>query len=188
MRSSWSIQIPNLASQEAKEFFSAAKKQIGVVTSYDLSNEYYSHWWFPPENTGVCTDVIWRAYRDIWKDFKKILWEHHDKFPRLYQDFGDNNINFRRVKNIDTFYKNTAKVLTNEMIPNDTVNLSEWQTGDIVIFQALPPKNLWHIGIIADSRRDDGVPFMIDNHGQWTRISSTPLDWPTKIIWHYRPF
>jgi uncharacterized protein len=45
------------------------------------------------------------------------------------------------------------------------VNLSEWQPGDIVIFDELPSNHLWHIGIISDIRDKDGVPYMLDNHG-----------------------
>jgi hypothetical protein len=74
------------------------------------------------------------------------------------------------------------------MIPWDEQNLSEWQTGDIVIFKELPSNHLWHIGMISDERRTDGVPYMIDNHGSGTDITITPLDWPTKIIGHYRYF
>ncbi|MBS9784387.1 DUF1287 domain-containing protein [Candidatus Gracilibacteria bacterium] len=181
------IQIADTATQKAKEFFLAAKKQIGVVKTYDFSNGYYGNGGFPPDDTGVCTDVIWRAYRDIGQDFKAQIIAHHQKNPTLYSNFGDNNISFRRVKNIDIFLKNTQKSLMTQMIPNNEQNLETWQTGDIVIFDRLP-SGLMHIGIISDIRRADGVPYMIDNHGYGTDIRITPLDWQSKIIGHYRVF
>ena len=57
-----------------------------------------------------------------------------------------------------------------------------------MIFEVLPANHLWHIGIIADTRRADGVPYMLDNHGNGVGIFITPLEWPTKIIGHFRPF
>ncbi len=73
------------------------------------------------------------------------------------------------------------------MIPWDKTNLQKWKTGDIVTF-ARTSSGLMHIGIITDTRRVDGVPFMIDNHGYGTKIRNTPLDWKSEIIGHYRVF
>jgi uncharacterized protein YijF (DUF1287 family) len=86
------------------------------------------------------------------------------------------------------YFNHTAKVLTNTLTPWDIKNLEEWQPWDIVIFDELPSNHLWHVGIIADIRNNEGVPYMIDNHGLGVGITITPLDWPTRIIWHYRPF
>lgn len=106
--------------------------------------------------------------------------------PLLYPNPGDRNIDYRRVKNLKVFLDRKAMVLSNNLIPDDRVNYSEWQTGDLVIFDELPTNHLWHIGIVARERRDDGVPFMIDNHGYGTSVLMTPLDWSTKIVGHYR--
>lgn len=182
------VYIDTTASYSGMLLMNAAKKQIGKVTTYDFSNGYYSNWWYPPDNTGVCSDVIWRAFKEMGYDFKKEIMRHHKNFPNFYSNFWDDNINFRRVKNIDTFLRHTTTPLSVTMIPYNTGSLSDWQPWDIVVFDALPPKNLWHIGIIADTRRDDGVPYMIDNHWEGVSISITPLDWPTKIIGHYRYF
>ncbi len=182
------ISIPDTSSDKAKEFVVAAKRQIGVTKTYDFTNGYYGDWWFPPENTWVCTDVIWRAYRNFWMNFKSEIIAHQRLNPDLYENFGDSNISFRRVKNMNIFFKKTTKVLTNNLIPWNEENLLEWQQGDIVIFDALPPKNLWHIWIISDKRNAQWVPYMIDNHWMWTSIRITPLDWKTPIIWHYRSF
>lgn len=55
------IEIPNTASEEAKNFAKNAEKQIGIVTKYDFSNGYYGNGGLPPDDTGVCSDVIWCA-------------------------------------------------------------------------------------------------------------------------------
>lgn len=110
------------------------------------------------------------------------------RFPDLYAMNFDLNINFRRVKNLHIFWKNTLKQnLTTEVIPRNPENLREWRTGDIVIFDAKPPRNLWHIGIIANTR-DDDVPYMIDNHGYGTNIRMTIMDCGSDIVGHYRLF
>lgn len=183
------VVIPNLASIQAVKFYSWALIQIGVVTSYDHSNWYYSSWWwFPPLDTWVCSDVIRRAFLEMNIDLKKLVDEDIKKNPQIYKTKFDSNINFRRVKNLDIFFKRKAKNLTNELIPNNVENLSNWQVWDIVVFDALPPKNLWHIAIISNLRTDNWVPLILDNHWDWVDITITPLDWPTKIIGHYRYF
>lgn len=182
------VEISITASSGALRFFESAKKQIGKVTQYDLTNGYYGNGGYPPEDTGVCSDLIWRAYRDVGLDFQKIISEAIQKNPRLYDNDLDSNINYRRVKRLFVYYSNNAKILTNELVPNNRENLATWQPGDIVIFDELPSNHLWHIGIISDERRWDGVPYMVDNHGKWVGITITPLDWPAKIKWHFRPF
>lgn len=182
------IKIPDTSTDSAKIFLKNAKKQIGVVTKYDLTNGYYSNGWFPPPDTGVCSDVIWRAFDLMDINLKSQIDEHMKKFPNLYQDNFDSNINFRRVKNLKIYFDNNFKKLPNEMISGNGNNLVEWQPGDIIIFDATPPKNLWHIAIISDKRDESGVPFMLDNHGYWVGETMTPLDWKASIVGHYRPF
>ncbi len=180
--------IPITASSWAMLFLEKAKEQIWVVKTYDHGNGYYSNGGFPPSDTGVCSDVIWRAYRDMGIDFHATFQKDVERHPFLYEGDLDSNINYRRVKRLQVYFSRTAKILTNSIIPNDQNTLKEWQPGDIVIFDILPSNHLWHVGIIADSRRDDGVPYMLDNHGDGVGITITPLDWPTKVIGHFRPF
>ncbi len=100
-------------------FLEQAKKQIGVVKTYDFSNGYYSNGGFPPDDTGVCSDVIWRAYRDMGIDFKKIFQADVHKFPASYGGDMDSNINFRRVKRLHVYFSRTSQILSNELIPNN---------------------------------------------------------------------
>lgn len=182
------IEIPDNYSSWAVLFYKSAQKQIWVVNSYDFSNWYYWNWWYPPDNIWVCSDVIRRAFEDNNIDFKKNIDIDMKKNLSLYNTNFDSNINFRRVKNINIYLSRNSKKLTNEIIPEDEKNLVEWQAWDIVIFDQLPSSKLWHIWIISDRRTPSWVPYMLDNHWYWVKISITPLERPTKIIGHYRYF
>lgn len=166
-------------------FYESARKQIGVVTEYDHANGYYAGG-EPPPYTGVCTDVISRAFSGVSVDFRSLVHSDILKYPTLYPAAGDRNIDYRRVKNLKIFLDRKATVLPNELTPDNRTSYEQWQTGDIVIFDELPVSHLWHIGIVAHERRDDGIPYIIDNHGYGTSIVITPLDWPTQVIGHYR--
>jgi len=61
-------------------------------------------------------------------DFKNLIDEDIKNNLSLYKTTFDSNINFRRVKNINTFLSRKSKILTNELIPENKNNLIEWQT------------------------------------------------------------
>jgi len=166
------------------DILEGARAQIGIVTEYDTS--YYQDA-YPPENSGVCADVIWRALEKAGYDFKDIIDEDMALYPEDYiQDpVPDTNINFRRVRNIKVFLDKYAENLTTEVIPWDKENLSEWQGGDIVSFDQIEG-GLWHIAIVSDERRDDGVPLIIHNYGHGVKEDDYLLNWPTEITGHYR--
>lgn len=180
--------VQDYSSTWAKSFYNWALKQIWVVKKYDFSNWYYWGWWFPPDDIWVCSDVIRRSFLTVGIDFKKLIDSDIKQNLSLYNTNFDSNVNFRRVKNINTFFSRKSKILTNELLSNNVSNLEKWQTWDIVIFDQIPKKGLLHIAIITDKRRKDWVPYMLDNHWYWVDIKITPLDWSTKIIGHYRYF
>lgn len=161
-----------------------ARAQIGVVVKYDTS--YYSGA-FPPADRGACADVIWRAFREVGYDFKAMIDEDIAKnlgdYPR--DPKGDLNINFRRVRNIKVFLERNAESLTTEVLPGNYENMYQWQGGDIVTFDQIPG-GLWHVAIVSDERRKDGVPLLIHNYGHGVREDDYLLNWPTKINGHYR--
>lgn len=143
---------------------------------------------YPPNNEGVCSDVIWRAFKNAGYNLKDMI----DKdisinikdYPRI-EGKPDPNIDFRRVINLTSYFKKYAKILTIEIIPNDVNNLKEWQGGDIVVFDK--PKS--HIAIISDKRGKDGVPYMIHNSSPYTIENDMLIYWNnniSKIIYHFR--
>lgn len=148
---------------------------------------YYSGG-YPPDDEGVCTDVIWRAFKNAGYMLKDMIDEDIRNNVDLYSRVKgkpDPNIDFRRIKNLRVFFDCYAISLTTEIIPGDEDNLKEWQAGDIVVFD----DPLEHIGILSDLRNQDGVPLIIHNCGPYTQENDMLLYWRdncSPIIGHYR--
>ncbi|MBR4073097.1 MAG: DUF1287 domain-containing protein, partial [Clostridia bacterium] len=136
----------------------------------------YQQGGYPPDNIGVCTDVIWRAFKNAGYSLKDMvdndISARWDSYPLIKTP--DSNIDFRRVRNLRIFFEEYAEILT-----LDTEKIAEWQAGDIVIFG-----NDKHIGIVSDKRNSDGKPYIIHNGGQPIREEDyLKRDIPTG---HYR--
>ncbi len=124
-------------------------------------NGIYQDNGFPPDNIGVCTDVVWRAFKNAGYNLREMVDLDIKLREKAYSHIErpDKNIDFRRVKNLHIFFKEHAMCLA-----TDITNLKEWQPGDIVIFN-----NDKHIGIISDKRNRHGLPYVIHNGGQPNR-------------------
>ncbi|MBR3909469.1 MAG: DUF1287 domain-containing protein [Clostridia bacterium] len=131
---------------------------------------------YPPDNIGVCTDVVWRGFKNAGYSLKDMVDRDIENRREAYSriDKPDTNIDFRRVKNLNIFFKEYAISLT-----TDITQIAEWQPGDIVIFN-----NQAHIGIVSDKRNRDGMPYIIHNGGQPNREE----DYLTRstVVAHYR--
>lgn len=118
---------------------------------------YYSGG-YPPDNEGVCTDVIWRALKNAGYTLKDMvdrdIKNNVSKYPRVAGK-PDPNIDFRRVPNLKVYFERNHIVLT-----TDLSKIEQWQPGDIVVFGSK------HIGIISDKRNKKGIPYLIHNGGQ----------------------
>lgn len=186
-------QVPLLISSEdrngnnipdALDLVQGAHREVERGTLYDAS--YYAGG-YPPEDKGCCTDVIWRAFEVAGYDFKAMLDEDIKSCPEAYGVTGkqpDPDIDFRRVKNLQVFFKRYGQEFTTEVKPGDVENLKQWQPGDIVVFG----DPLEHIGIISDQRLKSGVPLVIHNGGPRASESNALQLWPSKIIYHFRFF
>lgn len=131
---------------------------------------------YPNDNYGVCTDVVAFALRDAGYDLKELVNEDIKNNKELYNiDIIDKNIDFRRVKNLQVYFKNNAISLTTDI--ND---ISAWQGGDIVIFKK-------HIGIVSDKRNKKGINFII-HHANPLQLyyEEDVLEKYTDIVGHYR--
>jgi uncharacterized protein YijF (DUF1287 family) len=140
---------------------------------------------YPPEDEGVCTDVIWRAFKDAGYDLKKMvdgdIANNIAAYPRV-NGKPDPNIDFRRVPNLTSYFKRHADILTTKISPGDKSNLELWQGGDIVVFGSPAP----HVAIISDKRRRDGVPLLIHNAGPYAKENDCLLYWTSPITYHFR--
>lgn len=135
---------------------------------------------YPPVTEGVCTDVIWRSFKQAGYSLKDMVDEdikaNVEKYPRV-EGKPDPNIDFRRVPNLQVFFERKAEKLTNEL-----TEIAEWQPGDIVIFSND------HIGIISDKRNPKGIPYLIHNANQPNREEDSIEWWESTrgISGHYR--
>lgn len=108
-----------------------------------------------PAKTGVCTDVIIRAYRklniDLQKEVHEDMLANFTKYPNL-KKWGlkttDKNIDHRRVPNLEVFFGRKGKTLS------ITQNANNYKTGEIVIWMI--HDKLPHIGIITHLKSEDG--------------------------------
>lgn len=164
---------------------------IGARKDADNKPTYVSKYYtggYPPDNEGVCTDVVWRAFKEAGYNLKdmvdKDIRSNVNLYPRV-SGKPDANIDFRRVPNLKVFFDRKFKKLILEIIPNNIENLSEWQGGDIVVFG----KPTDHIAIVSDKRNKEGVPYIIHNSGPYTQEVDVLLHWKdniSPIIGHYR--
>lgn len=167
---------------DALDFVAGARQEAERKTIYDAS--YYSIG-YPPEGRGACTDLVWRAFRQGGYDLHAMVDEDIRLAPDVYGATGqhpDSAIDYRRVQNLQIFFKRHGQVLTTAIKPGEKTNLMQWQPGDIVVF-ALP---LEHIAIISDQRRRDGVPYIIHNAGPYASEGNYLQSWPSPIIYHFR--
>ncbi|WP_138206511.1 DUF1287 domain-containing protein [Haloimpatiens lingqiaonensis] len=164
------------------DLVNAAREEAKIKTKY--KSVYYVGG-YPPEGEGVCTDVIWRAFKGASVDLKTLvdndISANIKAYPRV-NNSPDPNIDFRRVPNLNVFFQRHAMNLTKEIKPFEVDNLKQWQPGDIVVF--LEPYE--HIGIISDKRGRDGVPYLIHNSTPHASEVANFNLWRAKVAGHYR--
>jgi len=100
-----------------------------------------------PNDRGVCTDLIVRAYRALRIDLQVLVHEDmKDHFAEYPQAWGlrkpDRNIDHRRVPNLQKFLERAGAKRRVSTAAED------YKPGDLVTWML--PGNLPHIGIISD--------------------------------------
>lgn len=177
------VVIP-LHAQTGEKLVDAARKQVGVTTSYDPA---YVPLKYPggdvPEDRGVCTDVLIRAMRDgLAKDLQKLVHEDMaENFSVYPKNWGlkrpDKNIDHRRVPNLQTWLKRQGS-----QIPlGAEKDPAKFLPGDIVTCTV--PPSLPHVMIVSDRKSGD-VPLVIHNIGGGAREEDMLFRFP--LTGHYR--
>jgi uncharacterized protein YijF (DUF1287 family) len=159
----------------------SARKEVEQRTKYE--SNYYAGG-YPPEDEGVCTDVIWRGLIGANIDLKQLIDKDIKENTELYSTVNgkpDPNIDFRRVPNQYVFLERFTESLTTKLIPGDVDNLEEWQPGDIVVFL----DGYHHVGIVSDKRASDGTPYFIHNNPPFAAEVKLK-SFKTPIAGHYR--
>lgn len=153
-----------LAASSADAVVSAALERTKASVRYDPAYVSLS---YPggdvPADTGVCTDVVIRTYRNAFGfDFQKAIHEDmRTNFKAYPKNWGlkrpDKNIDHRRVPNMERFLKRQGAALpitrkAEDYLPGDIVS---WRLGG-----TLP-----HIGIVSEKKSEWGTPLIIHNIG-----------------------
>lgn len=170
---------------ELKQLVDSAIDQARVTTGYDPS---YVEIQYPggdvPLETGVCSDVVVRAFRKAGIDLQK---EVHDDmrgawsvYPRKWGAARpDPNIDHRRVLNLMTYFDRQGKTLP------ITTHRDDYLPGDIVTWDL--GTGVEHIGIVVNTWSDVARGYLIvHNIGAGARSEDVLFNW--KITGHYRYF
>ena len=177
--------LPPNSSPEVRKFIDAAVAQVGVTTGYDPA---YVRLEYPggdvPKETGVCSDVIIRAFRGADIDLQK---EIHEDMNRAWAEYPkrwglsrpDRNIDHRRVPNLMTYLKRLGKSV------GMSNNSEDYHPGDIVTWDL--GGGIDHIGIVTDRALSPNGPLLIaHNVGAGARVEDVLFRW--RITGHYRYF
>ncbi len=124
-----------------------------IATKPKYKSKYYGTG-YPDDEYGVCVDVVAFGLKDAGYDLMELVNEDVKNNRENYNiEIIDKNIDFRRVGNLNIYFKNNSISLT-----TDLKKIEEWQGGDIIVFKD-------HIGIVSDKRNRKGIPFLIHHIG-----------------------
>jgi uncharacterized protein YijF (DUF1287 family) len=135
-----------------------------------------------PEGTGVCTDVVIRAYRAVGRDLQVLVHEDmtagFDAYPRHWGlARPDRNIDHRRVANLQAYWRRQGGALP------VTADPADYRPGDLVTWTV--GGNLPHVGIVTD-RLVPGTdrPLVVHDIGAGPRLEDFLFEAP--VTGHYR--
>ncbi len=174
--------LVEIANPTARKLVAGGIAQTNITKSYDPA---YIQLAYPggdvSASTGVCTDVIIRAYRKIGIDLQKQVHEDMQRsfssYPKIWAlKQPDKNIDHRRVANLMTFFNRRGAALP------VSDNMADYLPGDIISYD-LGQKIGLHIAIVSNIPGDNGYK-MIHNACCGTKIETIPRNW--KINGHYR--
>lgn len=160
-------------------------EQLAVTHSYDPA---YVKIAYPdgdvPMETGVCTDVIVRAFRaqgvDLQQSVHEDMRRHFRKYPRKWGlRTPDTNIDHRRVPNLMTYFERKGFDLPVSNTPDD------YLPGDVVAWKL--NEKQFHIGIVMKARSHDEMrPLIGHNINAGVLLQDALFNW--EIVGHYRYF
>ena len=156
--------------------------QVGRTTQYDPS---YMSIGYPggdvPLKTGVCSDVVVRAYRHAGIDLQRLVHEDMTRnfaaYPQRWElTKPDANIDHRRVPNLAAFFTRHGGSLP------VTQAAADYLPGDVVTWSI---DGSPHTGVVSNERKKgDDHFFIVNNRGSGTEVEDVLFAW--KITGHYR--
>lgn len=164
----------------------AARRQIGTTLYYDPA---YVRLDYPNGDidraSGVCTDVVIRAYRDAFgfdlqSAVNKDMSAHFSAYPAIWGlTRPDKNIDHRRVPNLETYFKRHDAEL------GTRPKYSDWKAGDLVSMRI--DGRLPHIAILSDRRTRSGTPLVIHNIGRGTAEDDILGEFSSELRFRFKP-
>lgn len=181
---------PTLARIDAGKILAGARAEAQRHTLY---LEQYRVLNYPggdvPAGTGVCTDLVIRAFRNAGVDIQKELHEDRVAHPGAYptqiwdNKKADKNIDHRRCQNMAAWFGRFATKLP---IDTDMDSLQKnWRAGDVVFYVREGQTYPWHVAIVSDKKASDGMPLIVDGYPPCTSESHR-LDEFKPIHSHWR--
>jgi uncharacterized protein len=178
------LTIVPIKSPKIQKIIANAIEQSKITHSYDPA---YIKLAYPggdvPMSTGVCTDVVIRAFRavniDLQQEVHQDMQRNFAAYPRNWGAKNpDSNIDHRRVPNLMVWLQRKGKALP------VTNNPQDYQPGDIVTWDFGGGQQ--HIGIVSNIRAAPDRFAIVDNAGWGTKVEDVLFVW--KQIGHYRYF
>ena len=174
------------ASPQLKQMLEGAVEQSHITTGYDPA---YVKIDYPngdvASDTGVCSDVVVRAFRkagiDLQKEVHEDMTASWSAYPKKWGARGtDSNIDHRRVLNLTTYFDRKGKTVAT------TTERGDYLPGDIVAWEL--SEGIEHIGIVTNltSAEPEKHYLIVHNIGAGARIEDVLFNW--KMIGHYRYF
>ena len=176
----------------ADEFFTnlaaAASDRTKHAVTYDGS---YHSIPYPngdvPDNIGVCTDVVIRAYRSLGVDLQVLV---HEDMTTAFESYPskriwglsrpDTNIDHRRVPNLQTFFERNGEAIPTSSDPAD------YQPGELVTWMV--SGNLPHIGVVTNQiSQRTGRPLIAHNIGRGPELEDMLFKYPITGRYRYAP-
>jgi uncharacterized protein YijF (DUF1287 family) len=171
---------------EIRKILDSAEEQIRTTREY---TQKYFVIPYPngdvPQETGACTDVIIRSFRNAGVDLQQEV--HEDMkadFSAYPKKWGltrtDTNIDHRRVPNLQTFFTRKGKSLPT------TGDAANYKPGDVVTWD-LDGKGMTHIGLVSNVWNERTKRYsIIHNIGGGTSLEDRLFEW--KVTGHFRYF
>jgi hypothetical protein len=163
----------------------AAIEQANYTKSYDPA---YTKIDYPngdvPKETGVCADVIVRAFRaasiDLQKEVHEDMTANFAQYPKTWgARKPDRNIDHRRVGNLMKWFERQKKSLS---VTKDAKN---YLPGDVVAWNL--GNGRLHIGLVTDVKNPEASQHLVaHNIGAGAQVEDVLFAW--QVIGHYRYF
>ncbi len=132
---------------------------------------------YSDDEYGVCTDVVVTSLLNSGYDLRELVNKDIINNKDRYNiEVIDKDIDFRRVRNLNVYFK------YNHIVKTININkIEDWHGGDIVVFNN-------HIGIISNRRNKRGIPLVIHHYSRFqiNYIEDILEIRKRDIIGHYR--